>query len=114
MNDAFTPELLKRIIDNQSDYTQPLLFVGARIHLFDSVVDERRMQTPSRRGLHRRNRPGIVTAAGDDNALVIDCTGMVIAPVQIDARAALSLNPDRSSDVGNFGEEQGELRGCRR
>ncbi len=103
MNDAFTPELLKRIIDNQSDYTQPLLFVGARIHLFDSVVDEMKdADILLGEGFIVGTGPGIVTAAGDDNALVIDCTGMVIVPVVIDARAALSLNPDRSSDVGTL------------
>lgn len=46
--------------------------------------------------------PGILTAAGDDNALVIDCAGMGIVPVVVDARAALGLNPDRSSDAGTL------------
>lgn len=103
MNNAFTPELLGRIIDNQADYAQPLLFVGARIHLFDSLVGE--MQGADillGEGFIVGTGPGIVTAAGDDNALVIDCAGMVIVPVVIDARAALGLNAGRASDVGTL------------
>lgn len=103
MNDAFTPELLTRIIDNQADYAQPLLFVGARIHLFDSLVDEmEHADILLGEGFIVGTGPGIVTAAGDDNALVIDCAGMVIVPVVVDARAALGLNSDRSADVGTL------------
>ncbi|GAA1742375.1 Atu4866 domain-containing protein [Microbacterium paludicola] len=103
MNNAFTPELLERIIDNQADYAQPLLFVGARVHLFDSLVDEMKdADILLGEGFIVGTGPGIVTAAGDDNALVIDCTGMVIVPMVVDARAALGLNRDRSSDVGTL------------
>ena len=103
MNNAFTPELLERIIDNQAEYAQPLLFVGARVHLFDSLVDEMKdADILLGEGFIVGTGPGIVTAAGDDNALVIDCTGMVIVPMVVDARAALGLNPDRSSDVGTL------------
>ncbi|MEV7797648.1 Atu4866 domain-containing protein [Microbacterium foliorum] len=103
MNNAFTPELLSRIIENQAEYAQPLLFVGARVHLFDSFVD---VMEDADILLGEEfivgTGPGIVTAAGDDDALVIDCAGMVIVPIVVDARAALGLNPDRSSDVGTL------------
>lgn len=103
MNNAFTPELLERIIGNQAHYAQPLLFVGARVHLFDSFVDV--MEDADillGEGFIVGTGPGIVTAAGDDNALVIDCRGMVIVPMVLDARAALGLNADRSSDIGTL------------
>ncbi|MCC2316563.1 Atu4866 domain-containing protein [Cellulomonas chengniuliangii] len=103
MSNAFTPELLARIIDNQAAYAQPLLFVGAQVHVFDSLVGE--MEDADillGEGFIVGTGPGIVTAAGDDNALVIDCAGMVIVPVVIDARAALGLNASRASDVGTL------------
>ncbi|MBF0689023.1 MAG: Atu4866 domain-containing protein [Cellulomonas sp.] len=103
MNNAFTPELLNRIVDNQADYAQPLLLVGARVHLFDSFVDVMEgADILLGEGFIVGTGPGIVTAAGDDNALVIDCAGMVIVPMVVDVRAALSLNSDRSSDVGTL------------
>lgn len=43
-----------------------------------------------------------MTAAGDDNALVIDCAGMVIVPMVVDARAALGFNTGRASDIGSL------------
>jgi hypothetical protein len=103
MNNAFTPELLERIIDNQADYSQPLLFVGARIHLFDSLVgDMEDADILLGEGFIVGTGPGIVTAAADDNALVVDCAGMVIVPVLIDARGALNLNAGRPADVGTL------------
>lgn len=103
MNDVFTPELRDRIIENQVDYAQPLLFVGARVHLFDSLVGEMDgADILLGEGFIVGTGPGIVTAAGDDNALVIDCAGMVIVPMVVDARAALGLNADRSADVGTL------------
>ena len=103
MSNAFTPELLARIVDNQATYTQPLLFVGARVHLFDSLVGEMEgADILLGEGFIVGTGPGIVTAAGDDNALVIDCAGMVVVPVVIDARAALGLNAGRASDVGTL------------
>lgn len=103
MNTAFTPELLERIIDNQAEYTRPLLFVGARVHLFDSVVaDMDDADILLGEGFIVGTGAGIVTAAGDDNALVIDCAGMVIVPVVVDVRAALGLTAERASDVGTL------------
>ncbi|RWZ46062.1 amidohydrolase [Labedella phragmitis] len=103
MSNTFTPELLERIMENSTDYTQPLLFTRARIHLFDSLVGDMEsgdiLLGP---GFIVGTGPGIETAAGDDNALVIDCTGMVIVPVIVDARAALGLNAERSSDLGSL------------
>lgn len=103
MNEAFTPDLLERIIDNQAGYAQPLLFVGARIHLFDSLVTEMDgADILLGEDFIVGTGPGIVTAAGDDNALVIDCEGMVIVPVVVDTRAALGLNAGRGADVGTL------------
>lgn len=103
MTTAFAPELLERIIANSADYAQPLLFTGARIHLFDSLVGD--METGDillGDGFIVGTGPGIHTAAGDDNALVIDCTGMVIVPAIVDVRSPLGLNAARSSDVGSL------------
>lgn len=103
MTRTFTPELLERIIENAADYTRPLLFTRARIHLFDSLVDDMDsgdiLLGP---GFIVGTGPGIETAAGDDDAIVIDCTGMVIVPLIVDARAALGLNSVRASDVGSL------------
>ena len=103
MTNTFTPELLERIIENATDHARPLLFTRARIHLFDSLVDDMDsgdiLLGPD---FIVGTGPGIETAAGDDNALVIDCTGMVIVPLVVDARAVLGLNPDRSADVGSL------------
>lgn len=103
MNNAFTPELLARIIDNQADYAQPLLFVGARVHLFDTIVGEMgNADILLGEGFIVGTGPGIVTAAGDDNALVVDCAGMVVVPMVVDARAALGFNAHRASDIGTL------------
>lgn len=103
MNTAFTPELLDRIIANQADYRQPLLFVGGRTHLFDSFVPHMAAaDILLGEGFIVGTGPGIVTAAGDDNALVIDCAGMVIVPMVVDMRAALGLNAERTSDIGSL------------
>lgn len=103
MNKAFTPELLQSIIENQAEYIRPLLFIGANVHLFDSQVgDMENADILLGEGFIVGTGPGIVTAAGDDNALVIDCAGMVIVPMVMDARAVLGLNEDRSSDVGTL------------
>lgn len=99
----FTPELLESILGNATDYERPLLFVGARIHMFDSLVgdmDDGDILLGD--GFIVGTGPGIRTAAGDDNALVIDCAGMTIVPAVVDARAALGLNPGRAEDVGSL------------
>ncbi len=41
--------------------------------------------------------PGLITAAEDDNAIVVDCTGMTIVPAVLDA-AALAGGRSRRSD----------------
>lgn len=103
MTTAFTPELLERITRNAEDHAQPLLFIRARIHLLDSIVPEMASgDILLAEDLIVGTGPGIETAAGDDNALVIDCTGMAIVPMIVDARAALGLNADRSADVGTL------------
>lgn len=103
MTNTFSPELLERIIKNAADYTQPLLFVGARIHLFDSLVgDMEQGDILLGDGFIVGTGPGIHTAAGDDNALVIDCTGMVIVPAVVDTLSSLGLREGRSSDVGTL------------
>lgn len=103
MTNIFSPELLERITENAAEYLRPLLFTGARIHVFDSLVqDTAAGDVLLGDGFIVGTGPGIQTAAGDDNALVIDCTGMVIVPAVVDTLTGLGLRDGRSSDVGTL------------
>ncbi|MET7487264.1 Atu4866 domain-containing protein [Streptomyces sp. NPDC005538] len=46
--------------------------------------------------------PGIITAAGDDNAIVVDCTGMTIAPAVVDTIALTGGRGHRSDHVATL------------
>jgi imidazolonepropionase-like amidohydrolase len=91
----FTPELFRIIQDNQNGGTRPLLFGNARIITGDSLVGD------FERGdiLLGGNRvvgigPGLLTAADDDGAIVIDCDRFVIVPAVIDAAALVGARPE--------------------
>ncbi|MEV5400795.1 Atu4866 domain-containing protein [Streptomyces sp. NPDC057413] len=46
--------------------------------------------------------PGLLTAAGDDNMIVIDCTGTLVLPAAADfttPRAGATLTPGQSADI---------------
>lgn len=44
--------------------------------------------------------PGLLTAAGDDGMILIDCTGMTIVPAVIDGLALLGLRSARTDRIG--------------
>jgi hypothetical protein len=99
MATPFTPETLRLIEENQNGGTRPLLFGNARIITGDSLVGD------FDRGdvLLGGNRvvgigPGLLTAADDDGAIVIDCDGFAIVPVIIDTAALVGTRPEDSRD----------------
>jgi imidazolonepropionase-like amidohydrolase len=95
MPSPFTHELLDRIVANQESGTQPLLFGNALIVTGDSLIGD------FDRGdiLLGADRvvgvgPGLLTAADDDGAIVIDCDGYAIVPAVVDTTALLGLRAD--------------------
>lgn len=85
MINSFTPELLDLIRANYSGGHRPLLFANARIVTDDPLIG----------GFNRADvllggarivgiGPGLLTAADDDGAIVIDCDGCVLVPAVVD------------------------------
>ncbi|MFD0485560.1 Atu4866 domain-containing protein [Kineococcus sp. GCM10028916] len=88
----FTPELLELIDVNQVNGHRPLLFANARILTGDSLIGD------FDRGdvLLGGDRvvgigPGLLSAADDDGAIVIDCDGYAIVPAVIDTASINGL-----------------------
>jgi hypothetical protein len=65
-----------------ADRGRPLLFVNATIHTLDPVIGELTGADLMAVGAEIVGvGSGLQTAAEDDNAIVVDCTGLVIVPV---------------------------------
>lgn len=98
---SWNPEALKEILSN--DKGRPVLFAHARILTMDPLIG-----TMSGADLLFVGSllvgvgPGIITAAGDDNAIVVDCTGLTIAPAVVDTVALAGGRGHRSEYVATL------------
>ncbi|WP_341395923.1 Atu4866 domain-containing protein [Arthrobacter sp. G119Y2] len=94
MHLPFTPDLLALIRGTRSQGHRPLLFSNAHVITADPLIGD----FESGDVLLGRSRvvgigPGLLSAAEDDNAIVIDCTGFVIVPGVIDTAQLTGLRP---------------------
>lgn len=94
MPSPFTPELLQLVTDDQVARHRPLLFGNARIVTGDSLIGDFARADVLLGGSRIVGiGPGLLSAADDDGAIVIDCDGYVIVPVTIDATDGAGLRP---------------------
>lgn len=85
MNTPFSPELLELINTNRATGHRPLLFGNARVITDDSLIGDFDRGDVLLGGSRVVGiGPGLLTAADDDGAIVIDCDGYVIVPMDID------------------------------
>ncbi|MBT3153375.1 Atu4866 domain-containing protein [Streptomyces sp. CHD11] len=98
---SWNPEALDEILSN--DEGRPVLFANARILTMDPVIGTMTGADLLLVGsLLVGVGPGIITAAQDDNAIVVDCTGMTIAPAVVDAVALAGGRGHRSDHVATL------------
>lgn len=101
MTTPFTPDLLARITASRHDGRHPLLFGNARIITDDPLIGDIERGDVLLGGSRIVGvGPGLLTAADDDEAIVIDCAGYVIVPLARDVPAALGLRPERYRPLG--------------
>jgi hypothetical protein len=94
--------VVQTIIANQQNGHRPVLFVNATVHTLDPLIGELAaadvlLGGPVIVGVG----PGLHTAA-DDDAIVVDCTGMIIVPAVIDTVALAGLRSRRRDRVGTL------------
>ncbi|MDV9173249.1 amidohydrolase, partial [Streptomyces sp. W16] len=93
-----------------NDAGRPVLFTNARILTMDPLIGTLVGADVLLVGaLLVGVGPGIVTAAQDDNAIVVDCTGMTVVPAVVDTVALVGGRGGRSEYVatltpGNAGD----------
>ncbi len=85
------------------DEERPVLFTNARILTMDPLIGTMTGADLLFVGsLLVGVGPGIITAAQDDNAIVVDCTGMTIAPAVVDTVALAGGRGHRSEHVATL------------
>lgn len=95
MNSPFTPSLLELINENSRGKHRPLLFGNARIITNDSLIgDFDRGDVLLGGGRVVGIGPGLLSAADDDGAIVIDCDGYVIVPLVVDIASIAGLRSE--------------------
>ncbi|MCT7293596.1 MULTISPECIES: Atu4866 domain-containing protein [Rhodococcus] len=93
MTIPFTPELFELIRENAGGH-RPLLFGNARIITGDSLIGDFDRGDVLLGGSRVVGiGPGLLTAADDDGAIVIDCAGYVIVPAIVDVIRLRGLRP---------------------
>ncbi|MFE2034959.1 Atu4866 domain-containing protein [Streptomyces scopuliridis] len=98
---SWNPEALDEVLSN--DEGRPVLFTNARILTMDPLIGTMTGADLLFVGsLVVGVGPAIVTAAGDDNAIVVDCTGLTIAPAVVDAVALAGGRGHRSEYVATL------------
>jgi len=98
---GWNPEALAEILSN--DEGRPVLFTNARILTTDPLIGTMTGADLLFVGsLVVGVGPGIITAAGDDNAIVVDCTGLTIAPAVVDTVALTGGRGHRSEYVATL------------
>ncbi|MFE2065266.1 Atu4866 domain-containing protein [Streptomyces sp. NPDC059467] len=98
---SWNPEALDAILSN--DEGRPVLFTNDRILTMDPLIGamvgaDILFVGPLIVGVG----PGIVTAAGDDNAIVVDATGTTVVPAVMDAIALAGGRGHRSEYVATL------------
>ncbi|MER7183001.1 amidohydrolase, partial [Streptomyces hyaluromycini] len=98
---SWNAEALDEILSN--DGGRPVLFTNARILTTDPLIGalvgaDILFVGPLIVGVG----PGIVTAAGDDNAIVVDATGMTVVPAVMDTIALAGGRSSRSEYVATL------------
>ncbi|MFC0531093.1 Atu4866 domain-containing protein [Phytohabitans kaempferiae] len=93
--------VLAEIAGNTGDRHRPLMFVNAAIHTLDPVIGD----FPAADLLIGTNEivavgTGLHTAAEDDGAIVVDCTGLAIVPAVVDGVAVAGLRVRPADRVG--------------
>ncbi|MFJ3308382.1 Atu4866 domain-containing protein [Streptomyces sp. NPDC086549] len=98
---SWNTEALDEILSN--DGGRPVLFTNARILTMDPLIGAMVGADILFVGsLIVGAGPGIVTAAEDDNAIVVDCTGMTIVPAVVDTIALAGGRGRRSTYVATL------------
>ena len=98
---SWHPEALDEIFSN--DGGRPVLFTNARIVTMDPLIGTMTGADMLFVGdLIVGVGPGIITAAQDDNAIVVDCTGMTIVPAVVDTVALAGGRGRRSEYVATL------------
>ncbi|MGY1749549.1 Atu4866 domain-containing protein [Modestobacter sp. SYSU DS0511] len=94
--------VLQAILADQGARHQPLLFAHATVHTMDPLIGDLTDADVLLGGTEIVGvGPGLHTAAEDDDALVVDCTGFTIAPAVIDTVALAGLR-GRRDRVGSL------------
>lgn len=95
-------DTLRAVLTNQQGGHRPLMFAHATLHTMEPLIGD---LTDADVLLGRTEivgvGPGLHTAAEDDDALVVDCTGFTIAPAVIDTVALAGLR-GRRDRVGSL------------
>ncbi|MDN3250115.1 MULTISPECIES: Atu4866 domain-containing protein [unclassified Streptomyces] len=98
---SWHPEALDEILSN--DGSRPVLFTNARIVTMDPLIGTMTGADILFVGsLIVGVGPAIVTAAQDDNAIVVDCTGTTIVPAVVDTVALTGGRGQRSKYVATL------------
>ncbi|MET9778667.1 Atu4866 domain-containing protein [Streptomyces sp. NPDC006367] len=98
---SWHPEALDEILSN--DGGRPVLFTNARIVTMDPLIGTMTGADILFVGdLIVGVGPGIITAAQDDNAIVVDCTGTTIVPAVVDTVALAGGRGRRSEYVATL------------
>ncbi|MYV55295.1 amidohydrolase [Streptomyces sp. SID3212] len=98
---GWNPGALGEIVAN--DAGRPVLFTNARILTMDPLIGTMAGADLLCLGsLLVGVGPGIITAAGDDNAIVVDCTGMTVVPAVVDTVALAGGRSHRSEYVATL------------
>ncbi|MER7165813.1 Atu4866 domain-containing protein [Micromonospora sp. NPDC000207] len=86
-----------------ADSRRPLMFVNATIHTLDPLIGDLTGADLLLGGdVVVGVGPGLHTAAGDDNAVVVDCTGLTIVPGVTDHVARAGLRSRAADRVGTL------------
>ncbi|MDG4765082.1 Atu4866 domain-containing protein [Solwaraspora sp. WMMD406] len=89
--------------DSTGGRRRPLMFVNAAIHTLDPVIGDLAAADLLLGGdVIVGVGPGLHTAATDDEAIVIDCTGLTIVPAVVDGVAAAGLRTRPADRVGTL------------
>ncbi|MFJ9669952.1 Atu4866 domain-containing protein [Streptomyces sp. NPDC101221] len=98
---SWHPDALDEILSN--DGGRPVLFTNARIVTMDPLIGTMTGADILFVGdLIVGVGPGIITAAQDDNAIVVDCTGTTIVPAVVDTVALAGGRGRRSEYVATL------------
>ncbi|MGW4382457.1 Atu4866 domain-containing protein [Kitasatospora sp. NPDC004531] len=98
---SWNPKALDEILSNEEG--RPVLFTNARIMTMDPLIGTMTGADLLFVGsLLVGVGPGIITAAGDDNAIVVDCTGTTVVPAVVDAAALVGGRGHRSEHVATL------------